>query len=90
MSIMQEKFVTAIVWKRFPQLLERPFRRGMFADVVVNQMSGSDLERDEYIKDTEAYSNGDEEVAGDNAVGHDSGETLTNAGVSIRADVAVV
>ena len=46
MPIMQEKLVTAIVWKRFPQLLERPFRRGMFADVVVNQMSGSDLERD--------------------------------------------
>ena len=40
----------------------------MIRDVEVKQTSGSDLECNEYIKDTEAYRHRDEEVAGDNAL----------------------
>ena len=39
----------------------------MFGDIEVKQTSGSDLEGNEYIEDTEAYRHGNDEVAGDNS-----------------------
>jgi hypothetical protein len=40
----------------------------MIRDIEMKQTSGSDLERNEYIKDTEAHRHRNEEVAGDNPV----------------------
>jgi hypothetical protein len=51
--IMKNKLAVLIAWKRFPQLLKCPFGRGMFGYVEVYETSGSDLECDEYIDDTE-------------------------------------
>jgi hypothetical protein len=65
-SIVQQKLVILIAREGFPQLLQSPLRRRMFGDIEVKQTSGSDLEGDEYIKDTETHRHGNEEVAGDN------------------------
>ena len=65
---MQEELVIAIGGKCFPQLLQRPFSRRMFSDVEMYESSGSDLECDKYIKDTEACGNGDKEIASDEPV----------------------
>ena len=67
-SIVQQKLVILIARKGFPQLLEGPLRRRVFGDIEMKQTSGSELESNEYIKDTEAYRHGNEEVAGDNAL----------------------
>ena len=61
--IMKEKLTILITRKRFPQLLQRPFGGWVFGHVEVNETSGSDLERDKYIKDTEACRDGNEEIA---------------------------
>ena len=62
MPIMQKEFVILIARQGFPQLLQSPFRRRVFSDVEVKQTPRSDLKGDEYIKDTEAYRHGNEEV----------------------------
>ena len=54
----------------------------MICNVEMKQTSGSNLEGNEYIMDTEAYRHRDEEVAGDNAlcmVPDESGRTLIRA-----------
>ena len=66
-SIVQKKLVVLIARKRFPQLLKSPRRRRMLGDIEVKQTSGSDLKRNEYIKDTEAYRYRNEEVASDDS-----------------------
>jgi hypothetical protein len=63
---MQEKLVTAIAGKRFTKLLQGPIRCWRFGHVEVNQTSGSDLESNKYIQDTELYCYGDKEVASNN------------------------
>lgn len=63
--IMKQKLITFITRKRFPELLPRPFGGWVFGHVEVNETSGSDLERDKYIKDTEACRYGNEEIASD-------------------------
>ena len=68
MSIVQKKLVVLIARKGFPQLLQSPFRRRVFGEVEVKQPPRSDLKGDEYIKDTEAYRHGNEEVASDNSI----------------------
>jgi hypothetical protein len=40
----------------------------VFGDIEVEQTSGSELESNKYIKDTEAYRHGNEEVASDHAM----------------------
>lgn len=65
---MQKKLVVLIARKRFRQLLQSPLRRRMLRDIEVEQTPGSDLEGNEYIKDTEAYRDGNEEVASDNSI----------------------
>lgn len=62
-SIVQEKLIILIAGKRFPQLLQRPVSGGVFGHLEVNETSGSDLERNKYIKDLEACSDGDKEIA---------------------------
>ena len=59
---MQKELVILIAGKGFPQLLQRPLSCGMFGQIEVNETSGSDLERDEYIKDAEVYRDRYEEV----------------------------
>ena len=41
-----------IARQRFPELLQRPFRRGMGRDVVVENLAGSDLQDDEDVEGT--------------------------------------
>jgi hypothetical protein len=61
--IMQQKLVILIAGKRFPELLQRPVRRGMFSHIEMNQTSGLNLEGNKHIKDPEPCRNSDEEVA---------------------------
>jgi hypothetical protein len=65
---MQKKLVSAVAWKRFPELLQRPVGCRMRGHVKVSQVSGSNLESTEYIHDAEAGRYGDEEVASYNPV----------------------
>src|ERR1700760_2292168 len=67
-SVVQKKFVVLIAREGLPQLLQSPLRRRMLGDIEVEQTSRSDLEGNEYIKDTEAYPHGNEEVASDNSI----------------------
>ena len=53
-SIMEQKLVIPIAGKGFAQLLQSPLRSRMLGDIEVKQAPRSDLERNEYIKDTEA------------------------------------
>ena len=41
--IVDDEAIGVIARQRFPELLERPFRRGMGRDVVVENPAGSDL-----------------------------------------------
>ena len=66
--IMKEKLVILIAGKRFSKLLQSPVSCGVLGHIEVNQTSGSDLERDKYIKDMEPCRNGDEEIASHNPV----------------------
>src|ERR1700756_1079121 len=66
-SIVQKKLVVLIARKRLPQLLQSPLRSRMLGDIEVEQTPRSDLEGNEYIKDTEAYRHGNEEIASDNS-----------------------
>jgi hypothetical protein len=68
MPIMQEKLAIAIARKCFSQLLQRPFRRRMFGDIEMYETPGSDLESNEYIKDTEVGRHRHKEVASYNTV----------------------
>ena len=65
MPIVKQKLVILIAREGFSQLLQCPLRSRMIRDVEVKQTSGSDLECDEYIKDTEACRDGDKEIASD-------------------------
>ena len=62
-DVVQQKLVILIAREGFPQLPQGPLRRRMFGDIEVKQTSGSDLEGNEYIKDTETHRHGNEEVA---------------------------
>jgi hypothetical protein len=60
--IMQKELVILIARKSFPQLLEGPFSCRMFGQIEVNETSGPDLARNEYINDTEACRDRYEEI----------------------------
>src|SRR5215831_7251991 len=51
-AIVDDEAVRMIARQRFPEPLQRPFRRGMGRDVVVENLAGSDLHDDE---DVEGY-----------------------------------
>ena len=49
-SIVDDEAVGMVAWQRFPELLQRPFRRGMGRRFVVEDLTGSDLYDDEDIE----------------------------------------
>src|SRR5215831_5516377 len=63
-AIMDDEAIGMISRQRFPELLERPFRRGMGRDVVVENLAGSNLYDDEDVEGTERGRDHHEEVAG--------------------------
>ena len=50
---MDDEAVGMAARQRFPELLQRPFRRGMRRGVVVENSAGSDLYDDEDIEGAE-------------------------------------
>ena len=54
-AIPQEEARRRLLRKCFDDLLRGPGGARMLGDIEVKQASGSDLESNEYIKDTEAY-----------------------------------
>src|SRR5262249_25159213 len=62
-AIVDEEAVGMISRQRFPELLQRPFRRGMGSYVVVENLAGSDLYDNEDVESTESGRDHREEVA---------------------------
>jgi hypothetical protein len=67
--ILDNEAVGMFARQRFPELLQRPFRRGVGRDVVVENPAGSDLHDDEDVQGPEKRSNHHEEVAGHHDLG---------------------
>src|SRR5215813_4684975 len=55
-----------IARQRFPELLQRPFRRGMGRDVVVENLAGSDLHDNEDVEGTECGGDHHKEIESHN------------------------
>src|SRR5262245_38402044 len=67
-AIVDDKAVGMVARQRFPELRQRPFRRGMGSYVVVENLAGSDLHGNEDVEGTEC--GGDHhEIAGHNDLG---------------------
>src|SRR5215467_1206322 len=67
--IVDDEAVGMIARQRFPELLQRPFRRGMVSDVVVENLPRFDLHDDEDVEGTECGGDHHEEVAGHHDLG---------------------
>ena len=63
MSVMKEEPVRVIARYRISELLHRPIGCGPGGHIAMNDAAGADLHDHEYIKDTEAGSDRDHEVA---------------------------
>src|SRR5262249_24017618 len=63
-AIVDDEAVGMIAWQRFPELLQRPFRRGMGRGVEVENLAASDLHDDENVEGPEGGGDHHEEVAG--------------------------
>jgi hypothetical protein len=63
-AIVDQEAAGMISRQRFPELLERPLRRRMGRDVVVENPAGSDLHHDENVEGAEGGRDHHEEVAG--------------------------
>src|SRR5215472_4724297 len=74
-AIVDQEAVEMIARQRFPELLQRPFRRGMGSYVVVDNHAGSDLYDDEDVEGAEGGGDHHEEVAG-----HDDFGMITDDG----------
>src|SRR5215471_316809 len=68
-AIVDQEAVEMIARQRFPELLQRPFRRGMGSYVVVDNHAGSDLYDDEDVEGAEGGGDHHEEVAGHHDLG---------------------
>src|SRR5215831_10819547 len=68
-AIMNEEAVGMTARQRFPELLERPFRRRMGRNVLVDDPAGSNLYDDEDVESTERGRDHHEEVAGHHGLG---------------------
>jgi hypothetical protein len=66
---MDDEAVGMAARKRFPQLLQCPFRRGVRRGVVVENLAGSNLHDDENIEGPEGGRDHHEEVAGHHDLG---------------------
>src|SRR5258707_9896912 len=62
-SIVDDESVRMIARQCFAELLERPFRRGMGSDVLVENLAGSDLHHDQDVEGAERGGDHHEEVA---------------------------
>src|SRR5215469_15060128 len=63
-AIVDDETIRTIARQGFPELLQRPFRRRMGRDVVVENLAGSDLHDDEDVEGAEGGGDHHEEVAG--------------------------
>ena len=52
-AIVDDEAVRMVARQRFPELLQRPFRRGMGSDVLVENLTGFNLYDDEDVESTE-------------------------------------
>src|SRR5215831_7637369 len=68
-SIVDDKSVRMIARQCLPELLERPFRRRMGSDVLLENLARSDLYDDEDVERTECGGDHHEEVAGHHDLG---------------------
>jgi hypothetical protein len=68
-AIVKEELNIATARDRFAQILKSPFSRRMFSHVAVDDLSGSDLKYDKYIKDVEACCDYYKEIAGYDVMG---------------------
>ena len=67
--IVDDEAIGMITRQRFPELLQRPFRRGMASDIVVENPPRFDLHDDEDVEGTECGGDYHEEVAGHHDLG---------------------
>ena len=68
-AVVNQEAVGMIARQRFPELLQRPFRRGMASDIVVENPARFDLHDDEDVEGTECGGDHHEEVAGHHDLG---------------------
>src|SRR5215467_1393573 len=68
-AIVDDETIRMIARQGFPELLHRPFRRGMGRDVLVKNLAGSDLHDNEDVEGTECGGDYHEEVAGHHDLG---------------------
>src|SRR5215467_9984689 len=68
-AVVDEEAVRMIARQGLPELLQRPFRRGMGSDVLVENLAGSDLHDEEDVEGTECGGDHHEETAGHNYLG---------------------
>src|SRR5215813_7239712 len=68
-AIVDDEAVGMVARQRFPELLQRPFRRGMGRGVEVENLAGSDLHDDEDVEGPEGGGDHHEEVAGHHDLG---------------------
>src|SRR5215475_4927681 len=68
-AIVDDETIRMIARQRFPELLQRPFRRRMGSDVVVENLAGSDLHDNEDVEGTECGGDHHEEVASHHYLG---------------------
>ena len=73
-----------IVFKRFSELLDGPFRSWMIGHVGVENSAGADVHRDEYVKHAKGRCDGNQKVAGDDRL-----RVILNKGRPARASAAV-
>jgi hypothetical protein len=91
--IVDDGAVRMIAWQRFPQLLQRPFRRGMAGDMVVENPPRFDLHDKEDREGAEGGGDHHEEVAGHHDLGmvaDKSQPTLFRVGSAHRTLMAKV
>ena len=63
-AIMQQEFVPIRISHHLAQLLQRPSRTRMRRDVEMNEAAATVLDDYEYIEETKARGDGNEEVTG--------------------------
>ena len=57
----------AVQRQTVPELLDRPFRRGMVGEIPVHDPACADVEEDEHIESLKSGRHHDEKVAGDDS-----------------------
>src|SRR5215472_18291091 len=68
-AIVDDEAVRMIARQGLPELLQRPFRRGMGSDVLVENLAGSDLHCNEDVEGSECGGDHHEEVASHHCLG---------------------